>query len=137
MLRAVLDTNVIIAALRSSSGASHALLMAADRGEFEPALSVPLLAEYEEVISRPSTGLSLPQYAIDSILNRLCQVAHRQRIHYLWRPHLPDPKDDMVFEVALASQSGHLVTFNAKDFTPAAQWGISIVTPAQFIKLLP
>ncbi len=136
-VRAVLDTNVIVAALRSSSGASHQILLAADRGEFELALSVPLLAEYEDVTGRPGSGIPLPREAIDSILGRLAMVAHKQPIFYLWRPLVPDPKDDMVLEVAVASGATHLVTFNLKDLNRASDFGISVVRPSQFIQLLP
>jgi predicted nucleic acid-binding protein len=133
----MLDTNVLVAALRSSSGASHQILLAADRGDFELALSVPLLAEYDDVCSRPSSGIPIPARAVDAIIARLAMVAHRQPIFYLWRPLLPDSKDDMVLELAVAAGVSHIVTFNHKDLRPAATFGISVVTPAQFSRLLP
>lgn len=133
MIRAVLDTNVIVAALRSSKGASHELLRRLDAGDFLPALSVPLLTEYEDVVSRPSTGLPLSRDQIDSILDRICQLGINQRIHFLWRPFLPDSKDDMVFETALASQSPYIVTFNLRDFQSTEQFGIHAITPGQFL----
>jgi len=55
----VIDTNVLVAALRSSSGASFQILLAADKGEFEMALSVPLLTEYEDVCRRAECGIQL------------------------------------------------------------------------------
>jgi putative PIN family toxin of toxin-antitoxin system len=137
VLRAVLDTNVLIAALRSSSGASHQILLAADRGDFQLALSVPLLAEYDDVSTRPDTGLAIPASAVDAIIGRLAMVAHKQPIFYLWRPLLPDPKDDMVLEVAVASGATHIVTFNHKDLRPATTFGIAVVKPSEFIRLLP
>jgi predicted nucleic acid-binding protein len=137
VIRAVLDTNVLIAALRSSSGASHQLLLAADRGDFELALSVPLLAEYDDVCSRPGSGIPIPARAVDAIIARLAMVAHRQPIFFLWRPLLPDPKDDMVLELAVAAGVSHFITFNQQDLLPAATFGIAVVTPAQFIQLLP
>lgn len=137
MIRAVIDTNVLIAALRSSSGASHQILIAADRGDFQMALSVPLLAEYDDVSSRPEIGISIPAAAVDTIIRRLAQVAHHQQIYFLWRPILPDPKDDMVLEVAIASGATHIVTFNHKDLHMASQFGITVLRPAEFIHLLP
>ncbi len=137
MIRAVVDTNVLIAALRSSSGASHQILMAADRGDFQLALSVPLLAEYDDVSSRPNMGITIPASAVDAIIRRIAQVAHKQEIYFLWRPILPDPKDDMVLEVAITSRATHIVTFNRKDFRLAAQFGITVLLPADFIRLLP
>ncbi|MBL9177005.1 MAG: putative toxin-antitoxin system toxin component, PIN family [Verrucomicrobiaceae bacterium] len=133
----MIDTNVLIAALRSSSGASYQILMAADRGDFQMALSVPLLAEYDDVSSRPDVGITIPASAVDAIIRRIAMVAHRQQIYFLWRPILPDPKDDMVLEVAIASGATHIVTFNRKDLRLAAQFDITVLTPAGFIRLLP
>lgn len=133
----MIDTNVLIAALRSSSGASHQIILAADRGDFQMALSVPLLAEYDDVSSRPDIGITLPASAVDAIISRIAQIAHQQRIYFLWRPLLPDPKDDMVLEVAIASGATHIVTFNLKDLRQASQFGITVLTPAHFIRLLP
>lgn len=137
MIRAVIDTNVLIAALRSSSGASYQVLMAADRGDFQMALSVPLLAEYDDVTSRPDSGITIPASAVDAIIRRMAMVAHKQQIYFLWRPLLPDPGDDMVLEVAIASGATHIVTFNHKDLRLASQFGITVLPPADFIRLLP
>ena len=137
MIRAVIDTNVLFAALRSSSGASHQILLAADRGDFEMALSVPLLAEYDDVLVRPNSGIFIPRQAVEAIIGRIAQISHKQPIYFLWRPLLPDPKDDMVLELGIASGATHIVTFNHKDFIPASQFGIAIVNPSTFIRLLP
>jgi predicted nucleic acid-binding protein len=75
----VLDTNVLVAALRSSSGASHQILMAADRGDFEVALSVPLLAEYDDVLVRPSSGFFIPRHAVEAIIGRIAQISPSSR----------------------------------------------------------
>jgi putative PIN family toxin of toxin-antitoxin system len=133
----VIDTNVFIAALRSSSGASHQIILAADRGDFQMVLSVPLLAEYDDVSARPDMGISIPASAVEAIIRRIAMVAHKQQIYFLWRPLLPDPKDDMVLEVAIASGATHIVTFNSKDLRLATQFGIIVLTPADFIRLLP
>ncbi len=101
------------------------------------ALSVPLLAEYEDVSARPDMGITLPAAAVDAIIRRIAMVAHKQQIYFLWRPILPDPKDDMVLEVAIASGATHIVTFNGKDLRLASQFGITVLPPADFIRLLP
>lgn len=136
MIRAVTDTNVLISALRSSSGASHEIFLAADRGVFEIALSVPLLAEYDDVSARPDVGISIPPSAVEAIIGRIAQIAHKQPIYYLWRTILPDPKDDMVLELAIASGSSHIVSFNRKDFQPASEFGVAVVLPSEFLPLL-
>lgn len=111
--------------------------MAADRGDFQMAISVPLLAEYDDVSSRPTTGITIPASDVDAIIRRIAQMAHKQQIHFLWRPILPDPKDDMLLEVAIASSATHIVTFNDKDLRLAARFGITVLSPAAFIRLLP
>ena len=136
MIRAVIDTNVLVAALRSSSGASHQILLAADAGLFEFAISVPLLAEYDDVTRRSSSGIGLPPEAVEAIVGRLAAICHQQQIYFLWRPLLQDPKDDMVLEVAIASGASHIITFNRKDLEPASQFDIIVVTPSQFLALL-
>lgn len=136
MIRAVIDTNVLVAALRSSAGASHEILLAADRGEFEVALSVPLLAEYDDACHRPGSGISIPPSAIDSVINRIAQISMQQTIHYLWRAILPDPKDDMVLELAVAARASHIITFNHRHLKQASEFGIAVVTPSEFLILL-
>ncbi len=132
----MIDTNVLVAALRSSSGASFQILLAADRGDFEVALSVPLLAEYDDVSARTDIGIAIPPSAISATIGRIAQIAHKQPIYFLWRPTLPDPKDDMVLELGIAAGVSLIVTFNRKDFRPASQFGISITTPSEFLKLI-
>ena len=136
MIRAVIDTNVLVAALRSSSGASHEILLAADQGDFEVALSVPLLSEYDEVCHRPESGIAIPMSAVDDIINRIAQVSRQQTIHYLWRGILPDPKDDMILELAVAAGASHIITFNHKHLKQASEFGIATVTPSEFLYLL-
>lgn len=133
MLRAVLDTNVLVAALKSATGASHEILRLADLGVFQPVLSVSLITEYEEVLHRPETDIPLSSIQIDAILDRLCKIAINQKIHYLWRPFLSDSKDDMVFEAALASSSPFIVTFNHKDFQTIESMGITALSPHDFL----
>ena len=118
MIRAVLDTNGLVAGLRSASGASYQIILAADRGGFEIALSVPLLIEYEDVTSRPESGIPLPPAVITDIINRL------------------DPKHDMVLEVALAAGVSHIITFNKKDLKPTSEFGIAVVQPSEFLPLI-
>lgn len=135
MIKAVLDTNVMVAALKSSTGASYEILRLADEEVFQPVISVSLLAEYEDVLHRPNMGIVLSTAQIDAILDRICRVAVNQKIHYLWRPFLKDPKDDMVFEAALASAASFIVTFNHKDFQAARSMGVNTLSPNDFLKI--
>ena len=64
-----------------------------------------------------------------AVLGFLCSVAQQQKIFYLWRPGLPDPKDDMVLELAVASQTRYVVTYNGMDFAAAKRLGLQVLTP--------
>lgn len=132
--RVVLDTNVLVAGLRSRRGASFQLLSLLGSSQFEVCVSVPLMFEYEDVLSREV--LALPRTVVSDVLDYLCSVAHHQEIHFLWRPCLKDPKDDLVVEVAVASQSSSIITFNIKDFGPVVQFGIKAETPGEFLDRL-
>lgn len=130
----VLDTNVLVSALRSRLGASHQLLQLVDSGKFELNLSMPLLMEYEEVCRRQAgAGIALAVEEIDDVLDYLCRIANHRSISYLWRPFLSDPADDMVLELALAAGCGCIVTYNKRDFTGAEQLGIRLLTPRELL----
>jgi len=133
---AVLDTNVLVAALRSKRGASFALLSRLTEGSFAVALSVPLLFEYEEVLSRPGM-VPVSSASVQAVLDMMCKLAIHQRIHFLWRPRLRDPDDEMVLEVAAAAGAGYIVTHNVGDFRDQSLPSIRVVTPAEFLRLLP
>ena len=102
-------------------------------GKFELNLSVPLLFEYEEVCNRLFDDLSLTRQELDAILDYLCQVSHHQKIFFLWRPLLTDPKDDMVLELAVAAGCKYIVSFNERDLRGAEEFGIRVLTPKGFL----
>ena len=134
MPRIVIDTNVLVAALRSQQGLSNKLVMLADAKRFQMCVSVPLVLEYEDVLKRKSAGVKLAPEIIDDILDYLIKIAFEQEIHFLWRPFLKDATDDMVLELAVASRCSAIVTFNVKDFVHVEeQFGIQIMTPRQFL----
>ena len=132
MLRIIIDTNVLVAAMRSRRGASFALLERVGGGAFEVCVTVPLVFEYEDVLLRSQLGLA-SQDAQD-VINYLCLVAHRQQVHFLWRPWLRDVKDDMVLEAAVAGQCSHIVTFNSRDFVGVEKFGVQAMWPGEFLK---
>lgn len=131
--RVVLDTNVLVAGLRSRRGAAFRLLTLAGTGAFEYCLSVGLLFEYESALKRPGVVPKLNHRQLDAILDYLCASAIRQEIHYLWRPVLRDPSDDLVLEVAVASECESIVTYNVRDFVGSERFGIRVQTPAEFL----
>jgi putative PIN family toxin of toxin-antitoxin system len=134
--RVVLDTNVIVAALRSRHGASFGLVSLIGSGRFEAAVSVPLVFEYEDVLSRlTAEGLFLKE-EIATFLDYICATAHRQEIFFLWRPQLSDPRDDMVLELAVAAGCDGIVTHNQRHFVGAEKFGVAIHSPREFLRLL-
>ena len=130
----ILDTNVIVSALRSQLGASYKLLMLVDRSTFEMSLSVPVLLEYEDATKRLLDQIPLTEVELDDILDYLAGMANERVVFYLWRPFLKDPKDDMILELAVAASCETIVTFNKKDFGGVAQFGIQIMTPKEFLE---
>ena len=135
-MHAVLDTNVLVSALKSQSGASFEVLRQIRAGSIRIAVTVPLLVEYESVLLRPGLVPAFSAVQIQSILNTLAALAWHQEVYYLWRPCLDDPKDEMVLEAALAARMNYIITHNVRDFVPAGATGIQIVTPAQALQLL-
>ncbi|HEY1050446.1 MAG TPA: PIN domain-containing protein [Prosthecobacter sp.] len=134
---AVLDTNVLVSGLRSALGASNAVLRRLALGDYRIAVSTALCLEYEDVLNRPGLLPTYTPFQITSFLDSICAVADEAYIYYRWRPFLPDPKDDLVFECALAAGATHIITHNGKDFRGADILGISAVTPDQFLSMLP
>jgi len=136
-LRVVLDSNVLVAALRSSHGASFALLSALPSPKFAPVLSVPLYFEYQDVLLRPGmVPASFTPADILAYCRFFVSVSHEQQIFFLWRTHLRDPKDDMILELAVAAQASYIITHNLRDFAGAAKFGIVPIRPAAFLKLV-
>jgi putative PIN family toxin of toxin-antitoxin system len=130
----VIDTNVFVAALRSRRGASYRLLSLVDSAKYQISLSVPLVLEYEAVAKRQTGGTGLTTSEVDDILDYIISLADHQEIHYLWRPHLKDPNDDMLLELAVAAGCKFIITFNLNDFEGVDQFGIEAITPKMFLQ---
>jgi|SRR5271165_4886823 len=129
----VVDTDVMVAALRSDRGASRQLLLAALNRQFELLLSVPLILEYETVLSRPehlaACGLSVAE--VGRVLDDLAAVARPVRLAFRWRPRLSDPDDDMVLETAINGGASAIVTFNRRDFVSGTiGFRCAVISPA-------
>jgi putative PIN family toxin of toxin-antitoxin system len=133
-LRLVLDTDVIVAALRSPRGASAALLRAIRQGRATMLLSTPLLLEYEAVCQREEhrVAAGLTRTDVASFLDGLAGLAEPVIVHFLWRPQLRDAGDEMVLEAAVNGQAQAIVAFNRRDYGNApARFGILLLLPRE------
>jgi len=136
--RVVLDTNILVAAGRSRAGASFALLQALRNRKFALLASVPLFLEYEAVLKRPeqlevgNRNVAM----VDAFLDALAFTVEPVDLHFLWRPQLRDPADEMVLETALNGRADALVTFNVRDFSVAGRFGMKVWTPGEFLQRL-
>ncbi len=106
----VIDTNVVIAGLRSRNGSAFRLLELVGSEQFNIHLSVPLVLEYEEVLLRQLPNLTINASDIQNFIDFHCAVASHHQIFFLWRPYLRDPKDDMVLELAVKAECDSVVT---------------------------
>ena len=136
MRRVVLDSSVLVAGFRSRRGASFRLLELLRAERFEIAMSVPLALEYEVVLVRHARELRLERNDAVGLVDYLCGVAHRQEIHFLWRPALSDLRDEFILELAVAAGCNAIVTHNIRDFAGALRFHPRVFTPAEFLALL-
>ena len=138
-MRIVLDTDVVVAAMRSPTGASAALLLAALDGDITIAANVALMLEYESTCSRAAHMLAagLNQQKLGVFLDAIAALVVPVETHFLWRPQLRDPGDEMVLEAAVNGQAQAIVTFNTKDFGAApAKFGVKILLPREALQRL-
>lgn len=130
----VIDTNVLVAALRSRQGASFRLVSLIGQGRFNLHISVPLLLEYEAVLHRQLSHLpGLNADDIEHFLDYVCAVAHQHEVFFLWRSTLHDPLDEMLLELAVEAQCEVIVTYNRRDFVGSEPFGIKILSPREYL----
>lgn len=132
----VIDTNVLVAGLRSRQGYAFRLLQLVGTGRFDINLSVPLVLEYEDVLYRFMSDLGVSDRVVDDVLNFHCSVARLHPIFFLWRPYLQDPQDDMLLELAVKAGCHYIVTFNKRHFRTCERFGIRPASPGEFLALI-
>jgi putative PIN family toxin of toxin-antitoxin system len=131
-MKIIIDTNVLVAALRSRRGASFKLVSFLPTDKFSIFISVPLVLEYEDALMRLESP-AITEQDIRDFVDFLCEIGHHQEIFFLWRPFLPDPSDDHVLEVAVAAGCDAIVTYNKRDFEGIERFGLRILDPRELL----
>ena len=137
MIRCVFDTNIILAGLRSPTGASRELLRRLGRKEIRVLASVPMLLEYEDVLKRPEhlRSINLTLEDVDVFIATVTTLIEPVPLYFLWRPQLRDPNDEIILEAAVNGQAQCIVTFNERDFRGGAhRFGIEVLRPGDFLR---
>jgi len=137
-IQIVIDTNVLVAAARSNAGASFEVLrlFAAGDARWQWNVSTALLLEYEAVLKREQHRHGRSLAVVDRFLDDLAARANQHAIFYLIRPFLADPGDELILKLALASASDYIVTYNRGDFRDAGRFGLSVLTPGEFLRII-
>ena len=132
----LVDSSVLVAGFRSRRGASFRTLELLRDDRFQVAMSVALALEYEAVLVRQARELDRSRTEAIGLVDFLCGIGSHHDVHFLWRPTLRDPRDEFILELAVASASHAIVTHNIRDFRGAEAFGIQVVTPAAFLRLI-
>ncbi|MGZ5007411.1 MAG: putative toxin-antitoxin system toxin component, PIN family [Methylobacter sp.] len=136
MSEIIMDTNILFSGLYSANGASFKILEYLAAGRIQLVLSTPLLFEYEDVLKRNQTELNLLNDDVDMVLDNVCAFSRFQKIYFLWRPYLPDAKDDLVLELAVAAKVKTIITHNLKDFAGIDKFGVEAIAPKTLLERL-
>lgn len=139
MIRVLLDTNVVVASLRSRLGASALVMEYWYQGRFETVASVALFLEYEDVLKRPEhkSVHRLDDAAIEALLDIWSDMIVPVDVNYRWRPQLSDARDELVLEAAVNGNVDAIVTFNTTDFADIAPaFGLFVWRPVQLLRRL-
>ena len=133
----VFDTSVVVAGLRTRSGAGNAVLRLVASGRLVALATPPLFLEYEDALKRAEQRLAhgLAPEGVDEFLSEFAALVEPVELHFRWRPQLRDPGDEMVLEAAINGEADALVTYNTADFAAAGdRFGIAVLRPAELLK---
>ncbi|MCQ2201745.1 MAG: putative toxin-antitoxin system toxin component, PIN family [Bacteroidales bacterium] len=129
---AVIDTNVIVSALISTSIESNPakIIHAITQERIIPLYNAEIIKEYYDVLSRPK--FRLDKKLITTVLNTIetdgLELDRTPSIGI----NFPDPKDIVFYEIALSKEESFLVTGNIKHF-PSKTF---VITPAEMVAML-
>lgn len=134
--RVILDTNVVLAAMRSRTGASHRLLATIGHARWQSIVTPALMYEYEDVARRPGIVPGLSSQDVTNILDMIYRESHRQVVWLSWRPLSSDPGDDAILEAAIAGNCDYVVSFNERHLRVIQEFGIEILKPVDLLRLI-
>ena len=132
-----MDTDILIASVRSKTGASRSIMQMIERRQLTAVATVPMLIEYEAVLTRPEhlAAGNLTRHGAENIINALAALLLPIEPHFSWRPQLKDPNDEMILEAAVNGQAMFIITFTTRHFAPAVQrFGIEALNPRDFLR---
>lgn len=135
-MRAVMDTNVLVAAFRSRQGASFEIFRRLRLGEWTAVLSNHLLFEYEELLKRQAPVLGLSLEDVDELLSAICARGEEYLLSHGWQPILIDPDDEPLVQLAIESDAFRIVSHNIRHLRPAVQLGVELLRPREFLAKL-
>lgn len=133
-----MDTDAVVAAMRSRSGASAGLLLAARAGRTTLLATAALVVEYEAVCGRAEhrRAAGFGDDDLRVFLDAVVDLVEPVQPWFRWRPQLPDPDDELVLEAALNGRADAIATFNRRDFAPAVGFGVEVLLPAEALRRL-
>ncbi len=139
LVRLVLDTDVVVAAMRSPTGGSAELLRRIRLGKATMLLTVALALEYEALCMaaehRLAAGLRAAEAGV--FVDRLIFMAEPVELYFRWRPQLRDPGDELVLEAAVNGRASAIVTFNEKRLREArTSFDLEVLRPGEILRRL-
>ena len=136
MIALVIDTNVLVAGLRSTGGASRMVLRRVLEGKFQALFGNALWSEYQDLLGRPVWGEGTNADERQQVLAALARQGRWVTVYYGWRPNLPDEADNHLIELALAGGAQAIVTHNLRDLRGGElRLGkLRVMTPAQCLE---
>ncbi len=133
---AILDTNVLVAGIRSRTGASAELLRLLLRGTYRIAISATLVFEYEEILQREAVPTYISEADAVTLIGTICEIGIQHDTRRRESPLSADIDDEFILDLVQVARVNYLVTHNLRHFSKVKLPGLKVVTPQEFLKML-